>query len=128
MNRRNRTPNPATTREVFDTLQRVVTVHVKLGDTNIARAGRGADAKTASCTCDFIGSAQGSSAAVAAAAKYFGCEKREVMLLLVQTGNSITGERAIFDARCTTKLATPITITPAAKPLRKRSVKNGGVR
>jgi len=119
-----RRANPATTAQVFDTLQRHVTVRVKItGHTNFARAGNGADAKTASSTSDAIGLVTGTNAALAAAAKYFGCEHRQVMLLLVQDGDVSKNQPAIFDARCTTKLETPIKITPAAKPLPLRRVR-----
>lgn len=108
--------------ERLDYLMRVVTVSVRLGNTNIARAGHGAEARTASTTLNQAGRPSGEMAARCAAAKYFGCSEHEVDLLLVCPGSTCDRQPAIFDARVTRKLDKPVKVLPAAKPLRKRPV------
>lgn len=59
-----------------------VDVKVHLGDPNRARAGKGKDAKTATCT------SSPTRAAVAAAAKFFNCDTTEIVLLKARQGDT----------------------------------------
>ncbi len=58
----------------------IILVTVKHGDTNIARAGKGKNACTASSTNS------SDVAARAAAAKYFACREGEIAILQTQSG------------------------------------------
>jgi hypothetical protein len=70
-----------------------VVVRVKLGaDTNIARAGIGAHSALASATSD------GRTAALRAAAKYFRCRDVDIVLELIEQGDTCAGKPARYTA------------------------------
>ena len=75
-----------------------VLITVRLGEPNVARAGRGKTAKIASTTSDLVGRPRGELAARNAAAKYFACDTEALALTLLGEGDPYTRRPAQFVA------------------------------
>lgn len=78
-------------------MSEVLLISVKLGNTNVARAGSGPRAVSASATMNKQGEAHGYVAARRAAAKYFSCDENAVEVKCISPGNTCTGKPAIFE-------------------------------
>lgn len=75
-----------------------IMVVVRLGNPNVARAGTGKRARTASCTSDCVNTPAGQRAALAAAAKYLHCEESALDIRCVVAGDQCARRPAIFQA------------------------------